>query len=140
MNIASMPLGPAASARVTVLPVTTSRSVKSGAWLPRATIDEGVRAMIESSAASVVLVAMLAIVVRVFPDLFLVDAGVGLADRLHRQAPAGGRVHGEAGNQLFEIGGAALGACRHISGADHRLKLVLAGAAGVLENRHTPRL
>src|SRR6202022_1024866 len=44
MNIASIPLGPLTSLRVRVLPVTTSRRLKSGAGVPSATIDEGVRA------------------------------------------------------------------------------------------------
>src|SRR5688500_2020088 len=45
MNIASMPFGPATSAREICFPVTTSRSWKSGAWLPSSFMDEGVRAM-----------------------------------------------------------------------------------------------
>src|SRR4051812_23553952 len=95
MNITSVPFGPAASARETVFPVTTSRNAKSGAALPRATIDEGVLLM-------VVLIPMLAVVVGVLPHFVLRDARVFLANGGHRQRAAGGRIHGKAGNELLE--------------------------------------
>src|SRR5687767_15438831 len=45
MNMTSIPLEAATSLRDTVFPETTSRSAKSGAWLPSSFMDEGVRAM-----------------------------------------------------------------------------------------------